>query len=377
MRIYLDNAATTAVDPEVKEVMMPFLGDTFGNPSSIHRFGREAKAAVERARRTMAELLNTSPSELFFTSCGTEADNTALISTIESYGIKTLITSAIEHHAVLHTAHYLEKYRGIQVVYTKHERNGQIDLIDLEEKIKALPNALVSIMHGNNEIGNINPIAHIAELCKEHQCIFHSDTVQTIGHYHLDLQTLGPKLIAASAHKFHGPKGVGLLHINADLSIHPYLHGGAQERNMRGGTENVAGIVGMAKALELAYSNLEVDNSHILGLKNYMIAELKKALPHVRFNGLSEHENESLLTVLNVAIPDTEMGDMLLFSLDIHNVAVSGGSACSSGTNIGSHVLEAIGASANESAIRFSFSKTNTKEEIDIVITKMKETLNN
>ncbi len=377
MRIYLDNAATTPVDKEVKEAMMPFLADTFGNPSSIHRFGREAKAAVERARRTVSDLLNTSPSELFFTSCGTEADNTALISTIETYGIKTLITSPIEHHAVLHTAQYLEKYRGIQVIYTKHLRDGQIDLDDLEAKIKSYPNSLVSLMHGNNEIGNINPIELIATWCNETDAIFHSDTVQTIGHYCFDLQTLGPKLIAASAHKFHGPKGVGLLHINADLSIHPFLHGGAQERNMRGGTENVAGIVGMAKALELAYENLEGDNSHILGLKSYMIKELKQAVPQVKFNGLSESLEDSLPTVLNVAIPDSEMGDMLLFSLDIHNVAVSGGSACSSGTNIGSHVLEAIGATADESAIRFSFSKYNTKDEIDTVVAKMKETLSN
>ncbi len=377
MRIYLDNAATTPVDKEVKEAMMPFLADTFGNPSSIHRFGREAKAAVERARRTVSDLLNTSPSELFFTSCGTEADNTALISTIESYGIKTLITSPIEHHAVLHTAQYLEKYRGIQVIYTKHLRDGQIDLEDLEEKIKAYPKSLVSLMHGNNEIGNINPIEQIANWCNETKAVFHSDTVQTIGHYHFNLQTLGPNLLAASAHKFHGPKGVGLLHINADLSIHPFLHGGAQERNMRGGTENVAGIVGMAKALELAYANLEEHNSHILGLKSYMIEELKKAVPQVKFNGLSESLEDSLPTVLNVAIPDSEMGDMLLFSLDIHNVAVSGGSACSSGTNIGSHVLEAIGATADESAIRFSFSKYNTKEEIDTVVAKMKETLSN
>lgn len=377
MRIYLDNAATTPVDQEVKEAMTPFLTDNYGNPSSIHRFGREAKAAVERARRTLSELLNTSPSELFFTSCGTEADNTALISTIETYGIKTLITSAIEHHAVLHTAHYLEKYRDIQVIYTKHLRDGQIDLADLEEKIKANPTSLVSIMHGNNEIGNLNPIGQIAIWCKENECIFHSDTVQTIGHYPLDLQTLGPKLIAASAHKFHGPKGVGLLHVNADISIHPYLHGGAQERNMRGGTENVAGIVGMAKALELAYANLDEHNLHLTNLKTYMIEELQKAVPQVKFNGVSASLENSLPTVLNVAIPDTEMGDMLLFSLDIHNVAVSGGSACSSGTNIGSHVLEAIGASANESAIRFSFSKYNTKEEIDIVVAKMKETLTN
>ena len=375
MRIYLDNAATTGVQPEVKEVMLPFLEDKFGNPSSIHTYGREAKAAVERARRTIAELLNTSPSEIFFTSCGTEADNTAIISTIESFDLKTFITSPIEHHAVLHTAQYLQKYRGVNVLYAHHLKDGSIDLAHLNDLIAQNPDSMVSIMHANNEIGNINPITEIAATCKEFNCRFHSDTVQTIGHHQLDLQQLGPDFIAGSAHKFHGPKGVGLLHVNANYSIHPFLHGGAQERNMRGGTENVAGIVGMAKALELRYSNLEEENNYIKSLKAYMIDGLRKEVPSASFNGLSGDLEKSLITVLNVGIPDSEMGDMLLFSLDINNVSVSGGSACSSGTNIGSHVLEGIGTSESEAAIRFSFSKNNTFEELDFAIKTMKEAL--
>lgn len=377
MRIYLDNAATTGVEPEVKEVMLPFLEDQFGNPSSIHTYGREAKAAVERARRTISELLNTSPSELFFTSCGTEADNTAIISTIETYGLETLITSPIEHHAVLHTAQYLEKYRGVKVVNAIHKEDGSIDMDHLSEVIETTPKAMVSIMHANNEIGNINPISDIAMHCKEVGSYFHSDTVQTIGHYKLDLQQLGPDFIVASAHKFHGPKGIGLLHVNANLSIHPYLHGGAQERNMRGGTENVASIVGMAKALELRYSKLEEEFEYIKGLKSYMIEGLRREVPQVTFNGLSGDVENSLVSVLNVGIPNSELGDMLLFTLDINKIAVSGGSACSSGTNIGSHVLEGIGTSATESAIRFSFSKDNTKEELDVAIKTMKESLEN
>lgn len=375
MHIYLDNAATTGVQPEVKEAMLPFLEGEFGNPSSIHTYGREAKAAVERARRDLAEMLSTSPSEIFFTSCGTEADNTAIISSIETNKLKTLITSPIEHHAVLHTAQYLQKYRGINVVYAKHTFDGAIDMADFADKVLSNPEAMVSIMHANNEIGNINPISEIAELCKESKSIFHSDTVQTIGHYKLNLQELGPQYIVGSAHKFHGPKGVGLLHVNADFPIHPYLHGGAQERNMRGGTENVAGIVGMAKALELRYSSLEEEDAHIKALKEYLIAGLQKEVPQVTFNGLSGDIDKSLISVLNVAVPGSEMGDMLLFSLDINKVAVSGGSACSSGTNIGSHVLEGIKKDVDESAIRFSFSKDNTFEELDIAIKVMKDSL--
>lgn len=376
MRVYLDNAATTPLDPKVKEAMIPYWEDVYGNPSSIHTHGREAKAAVERARRDISELLNTSPSELFFTSCGTEADNTVLCSSVDSLRVKTIITSPIEHHAVLHTAQYLEKVRGVKVLYTEHNDQGEIDLDHLAEMIKSNTNALVSIMHGNNEIGNINPIYEINEMCHENGCLFHSDTVQTIGHYQPNLQEFTPDFIVGSAHKFHGPKGVGLLHINADRAIYPLLHGGAQERNMRGGTENVSGIVGMAKALELAYSNLEEDNKKIIGLKQYMINQLKAEIPTIGFNGLSGDIDNSLITVLNIAIPDAEMGDMVLFSLDINAISVSGGSACSSGTNIGSHVLEAIGAPDTHAAIRFSFSKYNTEDEIDFAISKIKESYN-
>lgn len=375
MEVYLDNAATTPLEPRVLEVMMPYFTEVHGNPSSIHMHGRKAKTAVETARRKVAELFNTSPSEIFFTSGGTEADNTALTSTIYSKGIKHVISSPIEHHAVLHPLEHLQKQGIIDFHLVELTPEGDIDLTSLKSLLQQYPNSLVSFMHGNNEIGNLADLQAIGTLCKEYDALFHSDTVQTVGHFPIDLQNTPVDFITGSAHKFHGPKGVGFLYINADTKIDPFIHGGAQERNMRGGTENVAGIVGMAKALELAYDELEPQKAHILELKQYLIDKLKAVVPGIAFNGRSAEADRSLYTVLSASFPKSDLNDMLLFSLDIQKISVSGGSACSSGTNIGSHVLEGIKANPDRAAVRFSFSKYNTKEELDFVVEEIKKIL--
>ena len=364
MRVYLDNAATTPLDKEVFDAMAPYMLEHFGNPSSIHSHGREARAAIEKARRTVATLLNTSPAEIFFTSGGTEADNTAIISTCRTLGLKHAITSELEHHAVLHAMELLER-EGVQVSYLRHDARGVLDLTHLEELLASQPQTLVSVMHANNEIGNLNDVEEIGRICKAHKAIFHSDTVQTMGHYTHDLQTLGANFIVGSAHKFHGPKGVGFLYCDANIKINPYIQGGAQERNMRGGTENVYGIIGLARALEIAYRDMEEHSRYIQGLKDRMIYNLKAQLEDVHFNGLSEFGNKSLYTVLNVSLPASDINEMLLFSLDINKISVSGGSACSSGANTGSHVLRALGCDPMRGSVRFSFSKYNTPEEID------------
>lgn len=372
MRVYFDNAASTPLDKQVLEAMLPYMHEYYGNPSSIHTHGREARAAIEKARKTVAGYLNAATSEIFFTSGGTEADNTAIFSGIRSHGIKHAITSPLEHHAVLHTLEALEKAGEIKLSYVSLAEKGTINLPHLEELLRSNPSSFVSLMHGNNEIGNLLDINIVSELCKKHGALFHSDTVQTMGHYTFDLQKNAPDFIAASAHKFHGPKGIGFLYLNAHTKIQPYLYGGGQERNMRGGTENIYGIIGLAKAMELAYSTLEEQKKYILGLKNRMIQGLKEAIPDVQFNGWSEDSEKSLYTVLSVAIPGAEMDDMLLFNLDINKISASAGSACASGTSIGSHVLQAIKAREDYGHIRFSFSKYNTKEEVDYVVEKLK-----
>lgn len=364
MRVYLDNAATTPLDKEVFDAMAPFMLEHYGNPSSIHSHGREVRAAIEKARRTVATLLNTSPAEIFFTSGGTEADNMALVCTCHSLGIKRAITSKLEHHAVLHTMELLEK-QGVEVLYLRHDERGNLDLAHLEELLSGQPQTLVSVMHANNEIGNLNDVEEIGRICKTHNAIFHSDTVQTMGHYKHDLQTLGANFIVGSAHKFHGPKGVGFLYCDAGVKIKPLIQGGAQERNMRGGTENVYGIIGLAKALEIAYRDMEDHTRHIQGLKDRMISKLREQMDDISFNGMSEFGDKSLYTVLNTSLPASDINEMLLFSMDINKISVSGGSACSSGANTGSHVLRALGCDPERGSVRFSFSKYNTSEEID------------
>lgn len=374
--IYLDNAATTALDSRVLEAMLPYLQMHYGNPSSTHSHGREARSAIEIARKRVAELLNTSPSEIFFTSGGTEADNFALRSSIETLGIKQVISSPLEHHAVLHTLQHLEKLGQIELHLLQVDDKGLFEMSALEALLQKYPKALVSLMHGNNEIGNLNDLHKIGELAKQYGAIFHSDTVQTMGHYAHDLQALPVDFIVGAAHKFHGPKGVGFLYVNANNKIHPLLHGGAQERNMRGGTENIYGIVGLAKALELAYEEMTAHRQHIESLKKHMIEGLKSNFPDISFNGLSGEIDQSLYTVLNANFPPSDKSDMLLFSLDIEGVSVSGGSACSSGSNIGSHVLHAIGAQApGRASVRFSFGRFNTKEEVNQTLEVLKQTL--
>ncbi len=371
-RIYLDNAATTAIDKEVLEVMKNTMEFQFGNPSSIHAHGREVRTIIENARKSVAKLLNASPAEIFFTSGGTEADNMAINCAINDYGITHAITSKIEHHAVLHTLEVLEKNGKIKLSFVNLDENGHVILEHLEELLANNERSFVSLMHANNELGNLIDLEKIGDICEKYNAIFHSDTVQTLGHYAHDLSKLKVHFITCAAHKLHGPKGVGFLYINHTIKIKPMIHGGAQERNMRGGTENVYGIVGLAKALEIAYAELKDHQEYIQSLKSYMIDQLKYNIPGISFNG-DINPDKSLYTVLNVSFPESEMGEMMLFSLDIAGISASGGSACSSGSNVGSHVLTAIGSPSNRAAVRFSFCKYNTKEEIDIVVKKLLE----
>lgn len=371
MRVYLDNAATTPLDPEVIKEISTVMESHFGNPSSIHAHGREARTVIEKSRKTVAAFLNTSPSEIFFTSGGTEADNMAIRCGILDHNIKHAVTTRIEHHAVLHTLEAMQKSGLIELSFVDIDFKGNIDLKHLEEILSSHNRSFVSLMHANNEIGTLTDIETVGEICKKYKAIFHCDTVQTIGHYPIDLQALKVDFITCAAHKLHGPKGTGFLFINHDIKISPFIFGGAQERNMRGGTENLYGIAGLAKAIEIASKEMHEHHEYIQGLKSYMIDELVANIPGVDFNGEISPE-KSLYTVLNVLFPETDLADMLLFNLDISGISVSGGSACSSGTNIGSHVLEGIGSDPNRPAVRFSFSKFNTREEIDYVITKLK-----
>lgn len=372
MRVYLDNAATTPLDPEVIKVMSGVMESHFGNPSSIHAHGREGRTLVEKARKTVAGLLRTSPAEIFFTGSGTEADNMAIRCGIIDNNIQHAITTRIEHHAVVHTLEALEKAGVIKLSFVDVDSNGNVDYAHLEELLKNNERSFVSLMQANNEIGTLTDIEQVGELCEQYNAIFHCDTVQTMAHYPHDLGKLKVHFITCAAHKFHGPKGVGFLYISHKIKIKPLIYGGAQERNMRGGTENVYGIAGLAKALELAYANMEEKHQYIQGLKTYMIEQLEANIPGVQFNGETAPD-KSLYTVLNVSFPETDIADMLLFKLDISGISVSGGSACSSGTDIGSHVLTAIGASSTRPSVRFSFSKYNTREEIDFVVTKLRE----
>ncbi len=371
-RIYFDNAATTAIEPKVVEAMLPYLQNNFGNPSSIYSFGRETRLAIENARKTVAKILNAHPAEIFFTSGGTESSNTAITASVRDLGCKHIITSPIEHHATLHTVEYLDNRDEVTVSYVKVLPNGHIDLEHLEQLLAASEEkTLVTLMHANNEIGNITDLHAVGNLCKQYNAIFHSDTVQTIGHFPFDLRNTPIHFLSGSAHKFHGPKGAGLLYINENVQIKPYIHGGGQERNMRAGTENVYGIVGFAKALEIATASQEEDSAYIKGIKYYLIEELKKNIKGIGFNG--DSMGLSNYTVLNVSFPKSGKTEMLLFNLDMEGICASGGSACTSGAQQGSHVIRAINTNPNQVQVRFSFSKYNTKEEVDILVDKLKD----
>jgi cysteine desulfurase len=372
-RIYFDNAATTALDKEVLDSMLPYMTTHFGNPSSIYSYGRETRLAIETARKSVAKLLNAHPGEIFFTSGGTESNNTAILSAVRDLGCTHLITSPIEHHAVLHTVEHYGCGDEVSHSFVKLLADGHVDLEDLEAQLAAHEGVrcLVSLMHANNEVGNLLDIDAVGELCKKYNAIFHSDCVQTVGHYPLDLRKTPVHFISGAGHKFHGPKGVGLLYVNDNVKIKPFIFGGAQERNMRAGTENLYGIVGFAKALELAMTGYEKDSAYIQSIRSYMMEQLQQHIPGVQFNG--DPKGRSLYTVLSAAFPKTEKSEMILFNLDINNICVSGGSACTSGADVGSHVIRAINNNPNLVTVRFSFSKHNTKEEVDRVIGKVKE----
>lgn len=371
-RIYFDNAATTSLNPEVLEAMMPFLTEKFGNPSSIYSYGREGRMAVEQARKTVARILNAHPAEVFFTSGGTESTNTAIAAAIHDLGCRHIITSLIEHHATLHTVEYYREKGEATLHYVKLLPNGHIDLRDLEQLLSGMESTcLVTLMHANNEIGNLLDLDAVGDICKKYGAVFYSDTVQTVGHYSFDLKNTAVHFITGAAHKFHGPKGIGILYINENVKIHPYIHGGSQERNMRAGTENVYGIVGFAKALELAMARLETERKEIGKLREYMASQLKLAIPDVLFNG--DAFGNCLYTVLSVSFPKSEKSEMLLFNLDINHICASGGSACTSGAEQGSHVIMAIYPKSNRVTVRFSFNQHNSEQEVDRVVSKLKE----
>lgn len=372
MSIYLDNAATTCIDDEVFEAMLPYMKECYGNPSSTHSFGRETKAAIEQARKTVAGHLNASPGEIVFTSGGTESNNTAIKCAVRDLNIDHIISSPIEHHCVLDTVEHLGEQGAIIPHYVKIQEDGHVDLDHLTELLSSLEGkTLVSLMHANNEIGTVLPLKQVGNICKEYGALFHSDTVQTVAHYPLNLHELNVDMISGSAHKFHGPKGSGFLYVAKNVKLDPFIHGGGQERSMRSGTENLYGIVGLAKAFDLACSEMTNQNEHISSLKEYMVAQLRQNVPEVQFNG--DIGRDQLCTVLNVSFPQSEQGEMFLLNLDMQGIAASGGSACSSGADAGSHVLNELNIDANRPSVRFSFSKYNTKEEIDTVVEKIGE----
>ena len=372
MKVYLDNAATTPMDKEVIDAIIPIMEQNFGNASSVHSFGRDSRSIIEQARKKVAKFINAAPAEIFFTAGGTEADNLAIRAAVNDLGVNHIVTSKIEHHAVVETAEILEKKGDVKVSFVDLDGEGSVDLLSLKSLLDTNKNkkTLVSLMHANNEIGNLLPLKKVSILCKQYSAYFHSDTVQSMSHYKFDVRELDIDFMTCSAHKFHGPKGIGFLYVNQNIQIKPIISGGAQERNVRAGTENIIGIVGLTKAMEIASQNLEEHQRYIQDLKTYMITQLESIFSDIIFNG--NPKKESLYTVLNVTFPNSDMDEMLLYNFDIEGVAVSGGSACSSGSNIGSHVLQNIGADMTKPAIRFSFSKLNTREEIDYTIKVIK-----
>ncbi|MDH7912725.1 cysteine desulfurase family protein [Winogradskyella sp. SYSU M77433] len=374
--VYLDNAATTALRPEVIESMTHVLKDSYGNASSTHSFGRSSKALLEQCRKNIASYFNVSAAEIIFTSGGTEADNLALRSAVRDLGVTKIITSKIEHHAVLHTVEQLQKEYGVEIDFVNLDHCGHIDYKHLEGLLSVSNKTLVSLMHVNNEIGNVLDIERIAKLCKENNALFHSDSVQSIGHYKIDLSQIPIDFLAASAHKFHGPKGVGFCFVRKESGLKPLIFGGEQERGYRAGTESIHNIVGMAEALKLAYTNIEIEKAYVLDLKTYFIEELKTYLPNVTFNGGCEDPTQSTFTLLNLCLPFApEKAAMLQFQLDLKGIACSRGSACQSGSSQQSHVLTAIldDEKLKQPSVRFSFSIYNTKEEIDYVVQVLKD----
>ncbi len=371
MKVYLDNAATTSLAKEALDEMLPFLTENYGNPSSIHSYGRKTRAAIEKARKIVAATINSSTAEVFFTSCGTESNNMVIKQAVKKLGVTRIISSPIEHHCVLHSVE-AEAREGVVTELVKISDQGEVDYADLEDRLKASPNkTLVSLMHSNNEIGTLLDLQRVSDLCTQYGAYMHTDTVQTIGYYPIDVQKLNIQFLSGSSHKFHGPKGVGFVYINGEAQLSPFIDGGAQERNMRAGTENLYGIVGLGKALEMAVSEMEANRAHISELRRYMKERLDAELPDVKYNGFTDDRGH--YKVLSVSLPLNNKTDLIVFNLDIAGIAASAGSACSSGSEVGSHVLAAIHAPTDRKSVRFSFSKYNTKEEVDYVVAELKK----
>lgn len=374
-RVYFDNAATTPISEEVIVAMLPVLREQFGNPSSIHAEGRQVRALIEGARKTVARCIGASMADVFFTSGGTESNNMAIKCAVRDLGVRRIISSPTEHHCGLHTLQTVEQESGAEIVMLPVDSRGHVNLDALERALAsgADKKTLVSLMHANNEIGTLLDVERVSALCRQHGALFHTDSVQTIGHFPWDVAKTPVSFLSGAAHKFHGPKGVGFIYINPDNPIHPFIDGGGQERNMRGGTENVYGIIGLAKALELATAEMEARAAHIRKIRQYMLDQLLKTFEDVQFNG--DYDGQSLYTVLSVSFPPSSKNEMLLLNLDIAGISASGGSACSSGAEKGSHVLEAIGADPQRKSIRLSFSHYNTREEVDFVVEKLRAIL--
>ena len=369
MHVYLDNAATTPVAPEVAQAMMEVYQTVHGNPSSTHAAGRKAKALVETSRRAIAKHLNCPARTICFTSGGTEADNHAIQASVRCLGVTRIVTSAAEHSAVIKASEMAGAGFNVEVVHVKHHESGEVDLADLEAILgSSAKKTLVSLMHANNEVGVMLDLQAVSRLCRQHDALLHSDTVQTMGHYPMDLSGLDVDFLTCSAHKFHGPKGSGFLYVNPALKVEGMIVGGGQERLLRGGTENVAGIVGLRAAMDLAFAHMASHESHVRGLKRLMVEGLKKELPGVSFNGDSDKEDR-LYTVLNVKFPPHPNSGMAVFLMDLEGIACSGGSACSSGATMGSHVLRALGFhEADKASVRFSFSRYTTEGDIQLAL---------
>jgi cysteine desulfurase len=374
-RVYFDNAATTPISEEVINAMLPVLRGGFGNPSSIHAEGRSVRAQVESARKTVAQCIGASTAEIFFTSGGTESNNMAIKCAVRDLGVRRIVSSPTEHHCGLHAIETEQQHDHVEVVWLPVDDRGRVDLVALERILAepGAPKTLVSLMHANNEIGTMLDLGRVSGLCREYGALLHSDTVQTVGHFPINVRETPVHFLAGAAHKFHGPKGVGFIYINPETPLRPFIDGGAQERNMRGGTENVYGIVGLAKALEIACREMDERSAQIRDTRQYMMQRLKDNFDDVQFNG--DYDGHALYTVLSVSFPPSPKNELLLLSLDIAGVSASGGSACSSGAEKGSHVLAAIGADPERKSIRFSFSHYNTREEVDFVIEKLKAIL--